>query len=226
MFSGNKKYTSLLRWPLDLKIQIPKKKKHFILLSALVFLLFEWPNNSIHKVIRLTTQQQWNVIITMTQKKKQCQCNTLILPSWDFQYTDGALVGALWCKTSLLTNQENVSGYVCNPGSLIGNSSCVWDAVGTPCVIASWSTCIISPMERRDVIGGWRHRPGSYKAALKTDRDSFCAFSKRSVYSVLVIFIVVCQVAIYIYYGKKGEQASVVLFPAHVISRVGTHTPE
>jgi len=50
--------------------------------------------------------------------------------------------------------------------------------------------------------GGWRHRPGNYKAPLKSDRASFCTFRKRSLWNLsLSIYCCLSKPNISLSYG-------------------------
>jgi len=73
--------------------------------------------------------------------------------------------------------------------------------------------------------GGWRHRPGNYKAPLKTDRASFCtdqqALSVKSVLVYLLLFVKAQYTSLSLWLASKI--IDVVLFPALVTSPVGTH---
>jgi len=69
------------------------------------------------------------------------------------------------------------------------------------CVITSWSEW--SP-KRQD---GWRHRPGNYKAPLKSDRASFCsdqkALSVKSVLVYLLLFVKAQYISLSIFMASK-----------------------
>jgi len=69
--------------------------------------------------------------------------------------------------------------------------------------------CVVKPLSNQSNERVWRHRPGNYKAPLKSDRDSFCFLQKALSVLCPCLFIVVCQSPLYItnyIYGKQARK--------------------